>query len=392
MAGRRDLTVSAVETVVVGAGVRNWIFVKVRAGDLVGWGEATLEFSTRAVVGAIDDLAPLVVGHDSFEITRTFERLTRHHFWRLGIEGMSAISAIDMALHDAKAQALGVPIYELLGGAVRDRIRLYDHLGGGSSTDVYGHVEPARFAELAAASVEAGFDAVKVLAVPVSGPLAAGAGVRLAAATMAQIRRAVGPDVEVMVDLHGRTSAAAAIVYAEALAEYRPWFLEEPVPPGDLDGLQRVAAHTSIPLATGERLVGRRAFGELFDRNVVAVAQPDVCHCGGLTELRAIGDLAAARGVALAPHNPLGPIATWHNLHVAAATPSWMIQEQMRRAVPWFDDVVTAPLTPVDGHVTLPAGPGLGVSVDERRCAEHPYEREPPLASAFLPDGSVADW
>lgn len=386
------LEVRRVDTIVVGAGIRNWIFVKVTAGDFVGWGESTLEFTTKSVVGALDDLAPLVVGHDAFETGRTFQRLTRHHFWRLGIEGMSAISGIDMALHDVKAQALGVPIYELLGGAVRDRIRLYDHLGGGSPDDVYGTGDPPRFAELATSSAAAGFDAVKVLAVPVSGPLASGSGVAVAAETMAAIREAVGGDVEIMVDLHGRTSAAAAVAYAEALAPHRPWFLEEPVPPGDLAGLEYVAARTTVPLATGERLVGRRSFRELFDRNAVAVAQPDVSHCGGHTEMRAIGDLATTYGVALAPHNPLGPIATWHNLHVAAATPSWMIQEQMRNAVPWFDEVVTGSLGVVDGHVALPEGPGLGVAVDEARCAEHPYEREPAIAAAFLADGSVADW
>lgn len=390
--GGGTLPVRSVETFVVGAGMRNWVFVKVTAGDLIGWGEATLEFSTKSVVGAIDDLSPLVIGHDAFAIGRTFQRLSRHHFWRLGVEGMSAVSGIDMALHDLKARALGVPIYELLGGAVRDRIRLYDHLGGGKSADVYGGGDPDRFADLAAQSVAAGFDAVKVLAVPISGLLASGSGLAKAAETVMAIRGAVGRDVEIMVDLHGRTSAAAAVSYAEAMAPARPWFIEEPVAPGDLDGLEYVATRTSIPLATGERMVGRRAFRDLFDRNVVAVAQPDVCHCGGLTEIRAIGDLAQAYGVALAPHNPLGPIATWHNLHVAAATPNWMIQEQMRNAVPWFDDVVTAPLVTVDGHVELPTGPGLGVAVEEARCAEHPYEREPAMAEAFLPDGSVADW
>ena len=260
------LAVRALDTIVVGAGMRNWIFVKVTAGDHVGWGEATLEFSTHSVVGAIDDLRPLVVGADAMATTQLFQRLTRHHFWRLGIEGMSAVSGIDQALHDAKAQALGVPIYELLGGAVRDRIRMYDHLGGGAATDVYGAIDPARFADLASASVADGFDAVKVLPVPISGSLAAGVGLRVADDVMAAIRAAVGPDVEVMADFHGRTSGAAAVAYANVLAPYRPWFIEEPVPPGDLDGLGYVAAHTEVPIATGERLVGRRAFRDLFAR------------------------------------------------------------------------------------------------------------------------------
>ena len=129
-----ELPIRSVDALVVGAGMRNWIFVKVVAGDFVGWGEATLEFSTSTVVGAIDDLRPLVVGSDAMATTQLFHRLTRHHFWRLGIEGMSAVSGIDQALHDVKAQALGVPIHQLLGGPVRDRIRLYDHLGGARPT------------------------------------------------------------------------------------------------------------------------------------------------------------------------------------------------------------------------------------------------------------------
>src|SRR3954454_2445028 len=268
--------------------MRNWIFVKVVAGDFVGWGEATLEFSTATVVGAIDDLRPLVVGSDAMATTQLFQRLTRDHFWRFGIEGMSAVSGIDQAVHDVKAQALGVPIYQLLGGPVRERIRLYDHLGGGSPDDVYGAHDPQRFAELAAASVAGGFDAVKVLAVPVGGALASGSGLRSAEAVMAAVRDAVGPDVEVMVDFHGRTSAAGAVAYAAVLAPYRPWFIEEPTPPGGLDGLAHVVDRVDVPVATGERLVGRRAFGELFDRRLVQVAQPDICHCGGYTEMSAI--------------------------------------------------------------------------------------------------------
>lgn len=389
---RSALTIRRLDTLVVGAGIRNWIFVKVTAGDYVGWGEATLEFSTNAVVGSLDDLRPLVEGSDAMATTAMFQRLSRHHFWRLGIEGMSAISGIDQALHDLKAQALGVPIYELLGGAVRQRLRLYDHLGGGSADDVYGSIDPARMADTAAASVADGFDAVKLLPVPVSGHLAAGRDLAATEAVMAAVREAVGPDVEVMADLHGRTSGAAAVAFARVLAPFRPWFIEEPAAPGDLDGLAYVAARVDVPVATGERLIGRRPFRELFARGLVAVAQPDICHCGGYTEMRAIADLAEAAGVGLAPHNPLGPIATWHNLHVAAATPSWMIQEQMRHAVPWFDQVVTRPLEPVDGHLPLPPGPGLGVAVDEAACQAHPYVPEPPAAVAFLADGSVADW
>jgi galactonate dehydratase len=371
--------------------MRNWVFVKVTTDDgVIGWGEATTEWRTRSVVGAVEDLAPAVVGEDPFRIEHLWQIMHRQQFWKGGLVSMSALSGIDQALHDIKAQALGVPVYELLGGRVRDRIRLYDHLGGGAPDEVYGELSPARFAESAARSVADGYTAVKVLAVPMGHGLPSGAALRATGNVMAAVRDAVGDDVEIMVDLHGRCTPAAAIAFSRVLAEYRPWFVEEPCQPELVDELAAVAAGAGVPIALGERLSGRGEFLRVLRTGAVAVLQPDVCHCGGLSELRRIAALAEAFGVVVAPHNPLGPIATAHNLHFAAATPNWLVQEQMRNAVPWWDDVVTVPLVFRDGHADPPSGPGLGTAVDEAAAALHPPQQEPVLASRHL-DGSVAD-
>jgi galactonate dehydratase len=386
------MKIAAVETLVVNARMRNWIFVKVTTDEgIVGWGETTTEWRTRAVVGAVEDLAPLVEGQDPFQIEGLWQSMARHGFWPTGIVDASAQSGIDQALHDVKAKALGVPIYELLGGAVRNRIRCYDHLGGGDPDAVYADPDPRRFAEAAQASVERGFDAIKVLPLPVQNLLPSTGAAKRAAAVLEAIREAVGDSVDVMVDLHGRTTEAGAIEVGHALEPYEPWFIEEPVGPGFTRSLPRIAAAIHTPLAMGERLVGRREFLPVLEAGGVAVIQPDVCHCGGVSELRRIAALAETFGVALAPHNPLGPVATAHNLHVAAATPNWLIQEQMLNAAAWADEVVTAPITIEGGYARLPEGPGLGLEVDEAAAARYPYQPEPQVLARFR-DGSVADW
>ena len=387
------MRITAVDTVVVNARLRNWVFVKVTTDEpgLVGWGEASLEWKTRAVVGAVDDLADIVVGEDPMRIEHLWQAMFRQQFFKGGIVTMSAISGIDQALHDVKAKALGVPLYELLGGRVRDRVRLYDHLGGGDSTAVYDEATPAAFAERARASVADGFTALKILAVPPSRPLEGAAAVRQAESLMGAVRDAVGDDVDVMVDLHGRTTPAAAIQFGHALAPYRPWFLEEPVQPGNVDALVEVARALPIPIATGERLVTRWEFREVLEKRACAVIQPDVCHCGGVAELRRIAAHAETCFVSVAPHNPLGPIATAVNVHVALSMPNFLIQEVMRSDVPWRDEVVDAPLEIAGGHVLPPTRPGIGVEVDEEAAARYPYAPELP-AREFYDDGAVADW
>lgn len=385
------MKIISVDAVVVGARMRNWVFVKVQTDDgVTGWGEATTEWKTQSVVGAVRDLSPLLLGEDAFRIEHLWQSMHRHQFWKGGLVSMSALSGVDQALHDIKAQSLGVPIYELLGGRVRDEIRLYDHLGGGDPESVYGEMSVAGFAEAARRSVEDGFDAVKILAVPVGPGLPDRSSLRASHQAMSAVREAVGEDVEIMVDFHGRCTPTAALAFTRELRDFRPWFIEEPCPPEFIENLGQVAS-AGVPVALGERLSGRAEFLRVLRSGHVAVVQPDVCHAGGLSEMRRIAAMAETFGVVVAPHNPLGPIATAHNLHFAASTPNWIIQEQMRNAVPWYDEVVDRPLQIINGRAKIPSGPGLGLRVNEQVAAQYPYVPERQI-SATLSDGSVADW
>jgi galactonate dehydratase len=392
----RAVKITAITTRIVHAEMRNWVFVRVETDTqgLFGWGEATLEWKTRAVAGAVQDLAPLLLGRDPRDIEQAVRVLKKHGFWRLGVIGMSAVSGIEIALWDILGKHLGVPVWRLLGGRVRDRVRVYTHLGLGDMRAVYETMDEAPLVERARAVVERGYRAFKAVFIPYTGYHARLAEVDKVARMMQALRAAVGPEIEVMVDFHGRpASAAAALAYIEALAPGRPMFVEEPVPPGETAALQAVARHSRVTLATGERLVDRAEFHDLLAARAVGIVQPDICHCGGLWEARKIAAMAEAVGVGVAPHNPLGPIAGVAALHFAVATPNHVIQEEMVGAVPWYFDVVQGPICMVEGSWQVPEAPGLGITVDEAECARHPHAPEVlPTTQAVLDDGTIVDW
>jgi len=387
------MKITAISTVVVNARMRNWVFVKVETDQpgLIGWGEASLEWKTRAVVGALADLAGLLIGEDPRRLEHIWQIMYRQQFFKSGVVTMSAISGIDQALHDIKAKDLGVPLYEIIGGRVRDYVRMYDHLGGGNTDAVYNQASADSFAEKATQSLKDGFTAIKILAVPRTEMLDGAKNIKDAITLMQTVRETVGDEVDVMIDLHGRTTPAMAIQYAHALAPYRPWFFEEPCPPENVDAMVEVARAIPIPVATGERLVTRWQFRELFEKRACAVIQPDVCHCGGVAEIKKIAAMAETYYISMAPHNPLGPLATMVNIHVGFSTPNFLIQEVMRSDVPWRDEVVDDPLQIVNGFVMPPTRPGIGIEIDEKAAAKYPYKPEEE-ARYFHPDGSVADW
>lgn len=390
------MKITAITTRIVNAEMRNWVFVKIETDDpgLHGWGEATLEWKTRAVVGAIEDLTPLLVGRDPRDIEQAVRVLKKHSFWRLGVIGMSAVSGIEMALWDILGKHLGVPVWRLLGGKVRDKVRVYTHLGLGDMRAVYETLEAAPLVERAHEVVEKGYRAFKAVFIPYTHFHAPLPEVDKVARMMEALRAAVGPDVEVMVDFHGRpASVGAALAYIAALEPGRPLFVEEPLPPGETAALKAVAQRTSVPLATGERLVDRAEFHDLLAIQAVSIVQPDICHCGGLGEAKKIAAMAEAVSVGVAPHNPLGPIAGVAALHFAVSTPNHVIQEEMVGAVPWYFDVVQGPISMVDGFWQVPDTPGLGVTVDEAACTKHPYAPEIlHTTHAVLEDGTIVDW
>ena len=388
------MKITDIKTLTVNAQMRNWVFVKVETdtAGLVGWGEASLEWKTRAVAGAVEDLKPFVLGEDPTRVEHIYQKLYRQPFFRPGVIGQSAISGIEQACWDISGKSLGVPVYKLLGGAVRDKVRMYTHLGGGAMTSVYQSFDAGPVVDLARQVIERGYTAVKVVFVPYSEPLMGPGQAAKLASLMSALRDAVGSSVDIMIDFHGRTFPAVAIEYMNALADYHPYFCEEPVPPENIDALVEVRRAVRVPIATGERLVSRHQFRPIFERQAAHVIQPDLCHCGGLWEAKKIAAMAEAWYMGVAPHNPLGPVANAAALHFALSTPNFLIQEDMLTDVPWRWDVVSSSLKTEDGYWLPTEAPGLGIEVNEAEAAKHPFVQEPLTGAVYAPDGAVLDW
>jgi galactonate dehydratase len=387
------MKITRISTIVVNARMRNWVFVKVETDvpGLYGWGEATLEWKTKGVVGAIEDLSALLIGQDPRRVEHLWQVMHRQYFWRGGTTNFTALSGIDQALWDIKGKELGRPVCELLGGPVRDTLRFYDHLGGGTLEGMYKTAEPEDFAAKIQESVSSGFTAVKAMPIPVSELIESADVLRHSARCVEAMRKAAGDKIDIMLDLHARTTAAAAIQFGRMLVDYNLYWYEEPCWPEHADALVEVARALPFPIATGERLVGRWEFRELLEKRACAVIQPDVSHCGGISEARRIASLAETYSVAVACHNPQGPVSTAACLHVGFATPNYLIQEVVRKDVPWRNDVVTEPIGMEGGIAHAPTAPGLGIEINEREAGKHPYQREVYMPS-FHKDGSVADW
>jgi galactonate dehydratase len=387
------MKITRISTHVVNARMRNWIFVKVETDQpgLHGWGEATLEWKTKGVVGAIEDLSVLLIGLDPRRVEHLWQIMHRQYFWRGGITNYSAISGIDQALWDIKGKEVGKPVCELLGGPVRDTLRFYDHLGGGSLEGMYKTAEPEQFAEKIKESVEKGFTAVKAMPIPVAELIESPAVLKHAARCVEAMRLAVGDSMDIMLDLHARTTPAAAIQFGQMLGDYNLYWYEEPCWPEHVDGLLEVARKVPIPIATGERLVGRWEFRELLEKRGCAIVQPDVSHCGGISEVRRIAAMAETYMISVACHNPQGPVSTAASTQVGFAIPNYLIQEVVRNDVPWRNDVVDEMIPLEAGKCGVPTRPGLGIEINEREASRHPFQPEVPMAY-FHRDGSVADW
>ncbi len=378
--------------------MRNWIFVKINTDQpgLWGWGEATLEWHTRAVVGAIEDISTLLIGEDPRRIEHLWQMMYRQHFWHgNGIVRGTAISGIDIALWDIAGKIHGVPCHELWGGRVRDYIRLYCHLGGGKMEDFYetGRSDAKRFGELAQQAVEEGFTAFKSMAVPETMSLEGLRPIRYAEACVAAMREAVGDDIDIMVDCHARPSPRMGMMFAKALEPYGLYFFEEPCWPETIEDIALIQRAVNTPIATGERLISIHAFRELFEKRAASVIQPDITHCGGLTEVRRIAAMAEAYRVSVAPHNPQGPVSTAASIEFGFSAPSYIICESVHSDVPWRQDVVQEGFTvEKEGRIVRPnTRPGLGIEINEDEVRRHPFQQEI-LQRSFYRDGSVGDW
>lgn len=392
------MKITALQTFVCHARMRNWIFIKVLTDQpgLFGWGEATLEWHTRGIVGTIEDLATLIVGEDPRRVEHLWQMMWRQHFWHgSGITRATAIAGIDLALWDILGKIHGVPCHQLWGGPVRDTVRLYCHLGGGNLENFYRTpVENAQqFADLARQAVADGFTAFKSMAVPPTMPLEGLRPIRAAAVCVEAMREAVGEAIDIMVDCHARPSPAMGLQFAKALEPYGLYFFEEPCWPESVDGLAAINAAVSTPIATGERLTHLVAFRDLFAARGCDVCQLDLTHCGGFTEARRIAALADAYRIALAPHNPQGPVSTAASLEFGFSQPSYIICESVHNDVPWRQDIVEEgfQVDPKTRTVTPNTRPGLGVTINEQEVAKHPFEQEI-VERVFYRDGAVGDW
>jgi galactonate dehydratase len=365
------MQITRIKTSLVFAGWRNWTFVQVYTDTgLVGLGEGTLRSREHAVAGAIEDMSRLLVGQDPRTIQAHWQTLYRDFHNRGGVVLMVAISAIDVALWDLLGQSLGVPLYQLLGGALRRSARAYSN---GWFKDARSPEDHARYAQ---DSVQAGFTALKWN--PFYG---AGDGwmtardARQAVAVVQAVRQAVGDDVDLMLEAHGLFAPAAALRMAADLVPFRPLWIEEPVPPEDIGATAFVHQRCPLPVATGERLYSKFEFAPLIEARGADILQPDVTHCGGFLEARTIAAMAEVHQMALAPHNSGSPVCTAASLQLDACLPNFLIQELPVDDVPWRAELVEPPIeTLVGGDLTIPDRPGLGVALNERVAARHPYQ------------------
>ena len=368
-----------------------WGFVEIVTDNgLTGWGEAVLEGHCRAVLACVEEYRDYLVGKDPARIEDIWSTIYRAGFYRGGGVMMSALSGIDQALWDIKGKSLGVPVYELLGGACRDRMKVYSWIGGDRPSDT---------GAAAKAKMDEGFSAVKMNATEELQMVDTYDKVDAVLERVAAIREACGPHFGIAIDFHGRVHKPMAKVLAKKLEPFNPMFIEEPVLCEHMELFKEIAACCDIPIATGERLFTKYDFKRLLALGGVDIVQPDLSHAGGITEVRKIAAMAEAYDVALAPHCPLGPIALAACLQIDAVSYNAVIQEQsmgihynVGKSV--LDYVLnTKDFSFTDGFAALPRLPGLGVEVNRKLVVEEnktPHNWKNPVWHHA--DGSVAEW
>jgi galactonate dehydratase len=368
-----------------------WLFLKISTDEgISGWGEPIVEGSAQTVEAAVREMADCVIGRDPDAIEDIWQTLYRTRFYRGGPVFMSAIAGIDQALWDIKGKRYGLPVYQLLGGPVRDKLRVYSWIGGDRPSDV---------ANAARRRVETGFRALKMNASEEMHYIETFDKVEAIIERVAAVREAVGSGVGIAVDFHGRLHKAMAKVVAKELEPFHLLFIEEPVLPENNEALREIANHTSTPIATGERMFSRWDFKKLLQDGYVDIIQPDLSHAGGISETRRIAAMAEAYDVAVAPHCPLGPIALASCIQLDINTPNVFIQEQSLEIHYNTDndllDYLENPdvFTYSDGYVGLPTLPGLGITINEaavREAAARGHQWRGPVWRNS--DGTVAEW
>ncbi|RSZ59981.1 galactonate dehydratase [Massilia atriviolacea] len=368
-----------------------WMLLKIETDEgIVGWGEPVIEGRARTVEAAVHEMTPLLIGQDPGRINDLWQAMYRGGFYRGGAILMSAIAGIDQALWDIKGKALGVPVYDLLGGRVRDKMKMYSWVGGDRPSDVIAGIGKLR---------ALGIDTFKMNGTEELRMLDSARAVDQAVGRIAEIREAFGNDIEFGIDFHGRVAAPMAKVLLRALEPYRPLFVEEPVLAEQAEYYPRLAESTSIPLAAGERMYSRFEFKRVLEQGGLAILQPDLSHAGGITECVRIAAMAEAYDVAVAPHCPLGPVALAACLHLDFVSHNAVLQEQSmgihyNQGAELLDYVKNKDDFRMDGgYIAALTKPGLGVEVDEERVIEA-SKNAPDWHNPLWrhEDGSVAEW
>ena len=362
------MKITALKTFVTFVYRTNFVFVKVETDTgLHGWGEATLEYKENTVVAAIHDLEGWLIGKDPHNVEAFRHDCYRDAYWRGGPVLMSALAAVEMALWDIKGKDLGVPVYQLLGGKVRDSIPVY----------MNGWFSPAKtpdeFAEKALELRENHFPGCKWDPFGKSYLQISKRDLNLAMECVEKVAEVVGEDVILLVEGHGRFDVPTAQKIARRLGDYDIYWFEEPVPPQDNEGMREVKRVSPVAIAAGERLYNRYEYRPFFELGCADYIQPDVSHAGGIMELRMLGAEAEARHIGFCPHNPSGPVANAASLQLAACIPNFIMLEMMMTDVPYRADMCDEDLTLVDGRMTIPDRPGLGIELNEKELLAHPY-------------------
>ncbi|HEX4145856.1 MAG TPA: mandelate racemase/muconate lactonizing enzyme family protein [Pirellulales bacterium] len=388
------MKITQLRTTLFGLGFRNSIIVELLTdAGLVGLGETVLKRHSKTVEQHLHELGRYLVGQDPLRIEDHHEKMYRDSFWVGGPMHASAISAVDMALWDLQGKALGVPVYQLLGGPTRDSIPAYCHCPAGETPEAFAaNLRQCREWGYRAAKTTLPLFYGRPAVAAQTGYSGAGGAVPsslretewLATSSFGRIaeffaagREAVGPDFELALDCHGRLSPANAIRLCRALEPFHLLFIEEPVPPEDPQALAEVAAHSATPIAAGERLATIYGVRPFLDARSLAILQPDVCNCGGLTAAKKIAALAESHYVSICPHNPNGPVATAASLHLLAAIPNCLMLETIGSPADYelHAQMAESPNRPSDGRFKLPAGPGLGITL--RAGAEQQLSYQP---------------
>ena len=362
------MKVTDIKTFTVDCFRTNWVFVKVYTDEgISGVGEATLEYKEKALIGAVEHIKDYLVGKNPLEIEKHWHTIYRDAYWRGGAVLMSALSAVDTALWDILGKSLNVPVYQLLGGRANDKVRIY--VNGWFA----GAKTPGEFAEKAKITVKRGVTAMKWDPFGKAYLEISNKDLNTALECVGAVREAVGNDIDLLIEGHGRFNISTGIKIAKELEQFKPMWFEEPVPPDNLDALKAVRDKSPVAISAGERLYTRWDYIPMFETHAADFIQPDISHAGGISELKKIASQAECKYIGFAPHNPSGPVANAATLQLAACCPNFSILEIMYSDVEWRNDVTDESLVYNDGYISIPDRPGLGIEINEDECLKHPY-------------------